>query len=288
VPGAAATPTGPAALLDGRAVTWDQLRAPLVEAAGGQVLSELVLNRRVAQRLAERGLILTDAQLAAERTILIEALSADPDQAQRLLTGLRQRRGWGPVRFAEMLRRNAGLRLLIQEQVTVHPATVDEAYQIEHGPKLELRLIVVSTLADATDVMQRVHAGASFAELAAGRSRDDSKDRGGLLSPLSVADPTYPSALRAAAGNLAVGQVSDPVALDQGYAILKLERKIAADGVRFEDVKSALTVRVRHRVEQMLIRRLARELLDQADLTIFDPQLDAGWVQQKKLLSPQP
>ena len=286
-PGDPASAT-PAALLSGRTLTWGQLHAPLVEAAGGPVLVEIVLDQAVAQRLAEHGLAVTPAQVAAERAILAESLSADPDQAQRLLTGLRGRRGLGPVRFEEMLTRNAGLRLLVQDQVLVSAEAERQAYELEYGPKVLLRLIVVDGLADAADIQRRLAAGESFAELAATRSRDDSRDRGGLLSPLSLADPTYPAAIRGATGNLAALQVSPPVALDHGYGIIKLERKIDATAVRFDDVEGALKVRVRRRVEQMLMRRLGRELMDQVDVTVLDPQLDAGWKQQRKLFTTEP
>src|SRR5687768_12518682 len=67
----------PLAFIDGRPVRLADLRGPLIEAAGGQVLSELLLQQAIEQRLAERGMTLTPEAQAAEETVFTAAL--DPD-----------------------------------------------------------------------------------------------------------------------------------------------------------------------------------------------------------------
>ncbi len=79
-----------------------------------------------------------------------------------------------------------------------------------------------------------------------------------------------------------MGDVSDPVLLESGYAVLKLERKIPAQLVRLVDVKPALQLRVRREVERMLMDRLVRTLVQQADVVVMSPALQVSWTREKK------
>jgi foldase protein PrsA len=285
-PGAGTPLDKPLVFLDQKPLGLADLRGPLLEAAGGQVLAELVLQHMVEHRLGEAALQVTPEQVQAEKGELLRSLSASPDQAQLLLEEFRRSRGWGDERFAQMLWRNAALRLLVQPQVPgqLTDATLHQAFDYEYGPKFEVRLIVVDALQEASAVVRRARAGESFVDLAIHFSTDASKAQGGLLSPLSLEDPTYPVAIRKALAAMPAGAVSDPIALEKGYAVVRLERKIDAQSVKYDDVKENLTQRVRRQVERTLMQRLARELFTQADLTILDPALQKSWDQQKKLL----
>ena len=61
----------------------------------------------------------------------------------------------------------------------------------------------------------------SFSDLAVAHSLDSSKAQGGLIGPINGQDPTYPEAIRAALIAMKPSQVSDPIALDSSYAILR-------------------------------------------------------------------
>ena len=152
-PGPAPIRSGrPLAYVAGEAVTLGDLGPSLLEAAGGTVIAERVLDRLLVQRLESRGLTVTDDDLAAEEVIVRRGLSDDEDTAARLLADLRQGRGLGPTRFAALLRRNAGLRKLVAEQVTVSEPAVRQAYRLQHGPAARVRLIVARSLLDARNL----------------------------------------------------------------------------------------------------------------------------------------
>ncbi len=271
------------AYVNGQSVTVSDLRLYLLEASGGKVLAEHVLDAQLAQELADRNLTVQPQQLKAERQILAQVLDPDPDQAQRLLDELRQQRGLGETRFSQLLRRNASLRLLVQDEVEISPAAIELAYQLEYGPRFEARLIVVDSLALASDLVGRARTGkADFVDLAIAHSTDSSRAQGGLLPPISPADATFPAAVRQTLGKLAVGQVSDAVALDRGFAILKLERKINARPIRFDEVEQQLALGVRRQVEQILMRRKARTIISQAHVVILDPALNQSWIEQNR------
>ncbi len=275
----------PVGYVGGKAIHRGDLWALLVEAKGGEVLSELILDRQIARALSDRGETIEPATVDQEKSLLLATLDADSDQAQRLLGELRQRRGLGEHRFRKLLKRNAGLRLLVQDEVEVSDAAVDQAYQLEHGPRYEARLIVTGSLVNATELVRRARAGESFIDLAIAHSSDASRAQGGLIGSVSLVDPTLPKAVRVALGALEPGQVSDPVALERGFAVLRLERKVEGTGVDPDQVKAKLTEKVRRRVEWVLMQRRARTMLSEADVVVLDPLLHTDWQRRRgKLL----
>lgn len=273
------------AYIAGEPLRSGDLFVPMAEAVGGEILGELVLDEMLGRRLATAEIKLTPAVLEAERITLSQTLSPNEDEATRLLTELRERRGLGEVRFAALLRRNAGLRALVADRVTVSEAAVQQAYRLRYGPSSRVRLILAESLRDARDLRQRaVEDGEPFGELAALESTDASAAQGGLLSPIRAEDASYPAAMRRAVEELAVGEVSPPVAIDDGFALLKLEEKIAGSGVQFDDVKDELEQAVRGRAERVLMQQLARELVSGAELIVLDPTLKNLWDTQREAL----
>ncbi len=194
----------PVAYVRGEAIRREALSEPLMEAAGGEVFAELVLDRLINDELEQAGLTLTEQDLQAERQRVLNTLADDKNEAARLLRELRQRRGLGKVRFEHMLRRNAGLRKLVADQVTVSEAAIQQEFRRRYGEKYRARILVVPSLQKASKLRDRLLAGdASFSDLAAMHSTDASADRGGLLSPISPADPSYPQSIREALQRLA-------------------------------------------------------------------------------------
>ncbi|MCC6579105.1 MAG: peptidyl-prolyl cis-trans isomerase [Phycisphaeraceae bacterium] len=288
VPGAVPGAGKPLALLAGQNIRMDKLQPLLLEAAGGEALIDLVLDHQIQRQLAQRALTVTPEQIQAERDILLGIFSSDADQAQRLLDELRRRRGLGPHRFEQLLRRNAGLRQLVQPQVQVTETATRQAYAMAYGQRKEARVLVVSTVRDAAEYARRAKAGEDFATLAREHSTDASADAGGLMTPISEEDPQYPAAVRSVLAKLEPGQISDPIALDQGFAVLRCERTIPAVAVEYESVKTELELGVRRRIERMLMSQTARAMLDEADLTVLDPTLAESWKQARRLQQQQP
>ncbi len=257
----------------------------MVEAGGGAVLEEMVLDRLLADRLQRQGVTIAPEQIDAERDNVLALLDPDPDQALRLLIEMRQRRGLGDDRFGRLLRRNAGLRALVRDEVEVGDMAIRQAFEAEYGPRDQGRIIVVESLQAASDLAAKARAGESFIDLAIAHSTDASRAQGGLLDPISSADTSYPQAIRNVLGQLQVGAVSDPVALDNGFAVLKLERKIPARAVKLDDVKEAMALRVRRQLESLRMQQLARTMLAQADVVVFDGSLQKQWNLRKPQFS---
>ena len=270
-------PGRPLAYVGGQPVVIQQLQADLVDLAGRQVLREYVLDQALEQQLDSRGWQVGEAEQAAERERLLQTLSDDQDQAVRLLHELRAQRGLGPRRFKQLLWRNAALRRLVADEVTLRPAAVRQAYDLAYGPRQKVRVIVTPTLRRAVDLRTKIENGQSFADLAVTDSTDPSSASGGLLPPMSLVDPGYPKALRQAVGLLSPGKVSPPVSVEGGFAILKLEATIPAEAVPFEQVEPTLARRVRLQAERVLMDQLARDLLGAARVVVLDADLHRVW-----------
>jgi len=270
----------PAALVGEERIDWSDLWSPLVEAAGGLVLEELTLDILLEREARSSGIALTKADVERERAALMSNLTdagRSASSAGTLLMEVRRARGLGPARFESLLRRTALLRALVADEVRVDEAALREAFAIEHGKRHVIRLITTGTLTEASGAAARVRAGESFGAVAAEVSTDQSAARGGIIEPISLADPSYPPAILSAVNAMQEGDVSPPVAIDGGYAVLLLERIVPAEDVSFEEAREDLEARARSRRERVLMDRLASRLLRAADITILDTELGRAW-----------
>ena len=264
-------------MVNGNAVHWSELRPLMAEAAGGIVLEEIILDRMLSKRLTQQNITISDEDLARERRLLIETLDADQDVARRLLEELQARRGFGPKRLKLLLHRNAALRRLVSDEVTVTDKAVERLFEMRHGPKRQARLLTAPDLQSARRAIERIKSGEFFSDVAVELSTDSSASRGGLLEPISRADPSYPQALREALWTLKPGELSSPVLLDNKYAVMQLVRSVPADDTELKDVRSELQRLTRLNQQRIAMDQLARQLLNEASVTVFDESLRSGW-----------
>jgi parvulin-like peptidyl-prolyl isomerase len=237
----------------------------------------------------------SEEDLDAERESLLRSLDRDDeDRAVRLLRGLRERRGLGDKRFDALLERNAQLRKLVDDAraIEITRAELRIAHAAAYGPKAQVRLAMLRTMAEARDLRRAVRAAAEasseasaearFIELAVARSIDPSSSRGGLLPPVSPADTAYPPAFRQALSDLMQGQpqrgdTSAVVALDEGFAVLQWVRGVEPRGVAFASVRDELAEALRRRKQREAMDNLAMAIISEAEVTILDPSLDESW-----------
>ncbi|MEM1355348.1 MAG: hypothetical protein AAGC44_02765 [Planctomycetota bacterium] len=270
--------------INGKPISRDDIYRVMAPQLSGEALAEVALDRLLSQRLAEQGLAIDAGAIESERLKLVQSLSDDENQAAGMLDQMREQRGLDDARFQAMLQRNAALRALIREEVRVADAAVRQAYELAYGPRYRVRLLVTPTAAGATRARQAALGGESFSTLAARLSTDTSRAQGGLLSPISPADTSYPKVIRDSLPSLSTDSPEDklsPVlALDTGFALLYLEQVIAAKDTPYERVEAELRNAVRLQLERVQMQQLARSLLEQANIIVLDPILKPGWERQ--------
>ena len=276
----------PSILIGQEAIGRDSLWPILAEMAGAEAIREVVLDRAIEEELRRRGLSINEDAIEAERQRLISRLAPDANEAQqreierRVLDG----RGLGPNRLGALLRRNAGLRLLVRDQSEPTPEMVELAFHVRYGPRRETRIITTATTADAQHALDEIRSRAdetgllaAFAEVGATMSTDPSAALGGRLGAISVEDPGLPVALRRVLNETPVMQLSRIIAMDSGFAILLVERDVEPEPVSIEDMREALELDVRERQQRLHMDELARRLLIEHAPTVLDPSLRWSW-----------
>ncbi len=267
----------PLAMLDDDPITISSMQSRMLEQSGAETLRELRLEAALRNALREEGIEIGAREIDAEEQRLLERFSEDEDTALMVLQTLRRNEGLGPERYAALLWRNAALRMLVQDEIDPAPETLERLYRLEHGPQHVIRIVVVPTLQDAEELLKRAQQGESFAELATAHSMDPSRDRGGLVDPISLADPAWPQALRAELAELKMGDLTGIVFLEDRYALARVERIVPADGVEFDTVRSELQRTARLSQERLKMAELAGRLGTLPRVRILDPELRRAW-----------
>src|SRR5207245_1937673 len=119
----------------------------LAEASGGMILEEITLERLLERETRLRGFALEAGSADAEKDLLMQSLILSavipPAQGAELLDKVRKSRGLGERRFVSLLRRNAMLRRLVRDDVSVSAEDVRQAYEIRYGVKYRARLMLL-------------------------------------------------------------------------------------------------------------------------------------------------
>ena len=266
-------PPRPIALVGRERVTIAEIEPQLLEAVGGRIVRERVLDARLAREAAREGIEIDADDLQRERNLLTVTLAEDPDRAERLLDELRRNRGLGPIRFEALLRRTALLRRLVAEEVEITDAALEGAHDLAHGPRRVARIVVVEDLRAASDARRSLDAGTPFATVAVERSLDASADRGGLLAPVSRLDPSWPVAFRRAVFDAEIGRVSEPVRIDARTLLILVEAERPGTGVSLDAAREDAEAAARLAIERLLMDRLARRLVPENAIDPIDPSL---------------
>jgi foldase protein PrsA len=174
---------------------------------------------------------------------------------------------------------------LLLEGIATHGIDIGEQqvddYMREHPDEfkntiqLHLQQIISDTQEQADKTYQLATGGADFSQLARERSLDtNTANDGGDLGWVDEHDPFLPDAVMKAARGLKPGEISRPIRLDNGYAVIKLsERK--------EQTKGALQ-ELRESVRKQLalqqappLKDITQRLRQKHNASIVDPALAA-------------
>lgn len=272
------------ALVDEQPVSLATLSPALLEIAGAAALEEVILDRRLRAACERRGIEVTEEDARREAMLMVSAMidtgvASDDDDAVRLLERIRRQRRLGEARFEALLMRNAMLRRLVEDEVRITPASIDQAYRLRFGTRYRCRIITADSARTISEAHDRILDGESFARVAAEMSTDVSAMRGGLIDPVSPADTSYPSAIRSAIEEIEPHTVSDPIVLESGFALVRVDEVIPARDPALSPAQldELLERDARRRQERILMDDLARRLFAEADVVILDPSLRSSW-----------
>jgi foldase protein PrsA len=111
--------------------------------------------------------------------------------------------------------------------------TIPTAYHLSH--------IIVKSSDEAEKALKELSQGSSFSALAMERSIEEfSANEGGDIGYIMDGEERYPSEYLHAAKKLKKGAWSEPIKVEQGYAIVKLEGEMKGKQYSYKDVKQQI------------------------------------------------
>jgi foldase protein PrsA len=138
--------------------------------------------------------------------------------------------------------------------------SIPDAYHVSH--------IIVKSSNEAENAIKELEQGSSFSVLAMERSIEEfSANVGGDIGFLIEGEERYPSEYLQVAKKLKEGAWSDPIQVEQGFAIVKLEEKIKGKTYNYDDVKQQIRREIA--LEQMKTSASATTFWEEAKVEWF-------------------
>ncbi len=244
------------AIVNGKAISRDQLAALCIHFDGKAALETLIQYELIRQEAAKQGVTVAPEEVEA----YIRKAAQDRLDARARAGGAKDFAEWAMKNDikpedaarrvhdeADWLRPFAAPELLAKKMllqtINVTDAEVRAEFDRRYGPKAKVLQIVLRTEADAEDVIKKLSLGADFAEMAREASVDNvSRRKGGEIEPIGPGSP-----LGDAAFKLQPGQFSDPIKTPDGFHVIKLLEITPAVDKNLDEVKGeikeSLTVR---------------------------------------------
>jgi foldase protein PrsA len=137
---------------------------------------------------------------------------------------------------------------------------IPDAYHVSH--------IIVKSSNEAENANKELEQGSSFSVLAMERSIEEfSANVGGDIGFLIEGEERYPSEYLQVAKKLKEGAWSDPIQVEQGFAIVKLEEKIKGKTYNYDEVKQQIRREIA--LEQMKTSASATTFWEEAKVEWF-------------------
>lgn len=273
------------AIVNGQSISRKELLDELIETHGLAVLQQMIGLDLAKQETQRRGLHVAaeDIQAQFDRALAeivpasdAQGVALNAESKQQALQTILQQRCLTMPEFMMAMERNAHLRKLVEADFKVDEPTLREEFARLYGEKVEVRHIQVAAnytraLNEALDLLAR---GVDFADVAQRVSiNQQTAARGGLMEPFTFTNQDIPAGMRDYAFSLSVGQISAPLQTGQYVHILKLERRLPPEDVRFEDVRQEVERQLRARVERKKMNEMITRLFQQAKIRVLEPKL---------------
>ncbi|MFB3171228.1 peptidyl-prolyl cis-trans isomerase [Neobacillus sp. 179-C4.2 HS] len=138
--------------------------------------------------------------------------------------------------------------------------SIPDTYHVSH--------IIVKSSNEAENAIKELEQGSSFSVLAMERSIEEfSANVGGDIGFLIEGEERYPSEYIQVAKKLKEGAWSDPIQVEQGFAIVKLEEKIKGKTYNYDEVKQQIRREIA--LEQMKTSASATTFWEEAKVEWF-------------------
>ncbi|MBY7143036.1 peptidylprolyl isomerase [Virgibacillus sp. NKC19-3] len=257
---------------DAGTITQDEFYQELKDRHGEALLQELV----TVQVLEENYEVDEDA--------VDEEVQATKDQlGDQFDMALQQQGITDEDEYREVVRISMLQQQALTEDVDIPEEEIQEEYD-RRNTEIDAQHILVEDEETASEVKEQLDDGADFEELASEYSIDGSAEDGGDLGYFSVGDMVPP--FEEAAFSMEEGEISDPVATENGFHIIKVNDKREAEESigEYEDMKDSIREDLAlEQIDPAESQQKISELMENANIDVkldefeglFDPPEEA-------------
>lgn len=201
---------------------------------GKEVLSELIDKKVIIQAADKYGVNISNKQLEHEIMMLKSMYHAYNDNTS-------DEKEW-----KEQIKLSILLEELLTKDVVISDKELTDYYnknkaRYQINPAYHISHIVVETEQAAKQVIKELSEASNFSVLAMERSVDEfSANNGGDIGFVGEEDERFSASYMQAVKQLNPGEWSAPVRIEDGYAIILLNEKIAKKNFTFKEVKNQI------------------------------------------------
>jgi parvulin-like peptidyl-prolyl isomerase len=271
------------AIVNGQPIGKRRLVETLMESHGLSVLQQLMALELAKGETVRLKVPVNAADVEREYGRALAKIAPDVDELgkplsdeerQKSLDNMLQQKGVTMSEFRLAMERNAHLRKAVEHGFQITEPTLREEFARLYGEKVEVRHIQIGDVNGLHEALNRLDKGEDFAAVTKLVSQNaESAASGGLLAPFAFNDENIAPVLREAAFSMKPGEVSKPIRVTRWWHILKLERRIPATEVRFEDVHEKVEQALRDRVIPQEMNKLLAALYQKAQIRVLDSNL---------------
>lgn len=246
------------AAVNGHSISRDELAVECRIHYGKEVLESMVNKFLILSECRQMRIIISRREVEEEISQLAQSFSLPVEQWMKLLE---QQRGLKPEQYAnDIIWPSLALRKLAGERLRVTQKELTEAFEMEYGDAVRVRLIVCTTAEKAQKVQAKAAANpAEFGNLAKQFSEDaSSASIKGLVPPIRKYGPC--PEIEEAAFGLADGQVSGVIRSMGQYVILRRDGLIPASHITMAQVSPRLEKIIRDRKMRQVSTEIFQEL----------------------------
>jgi len=232
------------ARVNGNEITTRELISELRKRRGAPMLVSIIDDAIIHQRAKESGVTASDEEMELRWERAIAEAGSESD-----MRAIFEQRGISPEEYREQLRTDLLLDKLVKASMEIPDQEVKDFYR-EHlddyalGERVHARMILLSSETDAQHLRDALdEPGADFAGLATALSIDPgTHDEGGDMGWFERDD--YARAITDVAFNMDEDEISDPIEVPDGWAILKVEGHKEPGHQPLEDVRDEVMARI--------------------------------------------
>ncbi|SDO93990.1 foldase protein PrsA [Paenibacillus sp. yr247] len=257
-----------------REITIQELQTALERHYGTELLGQMLDREVIRLEGNETGTTIGSAEINRE----LKRMQQGYESEQQFYASMQSQLGLSEQEIKEDVTNKLLLEKLATNHIQITDAQVEDYInthpdEFKQENEYNILQIIVSTKDQANKVIAELAKGESFATLARDRSLDDATNNsGGDLGWIEGDDPFVSAPVLEAAKLLKVGEVSKPVSVPQGFAIVKLKnrREKANPDHAFirENVRRELALR-----EAPPLKDYVLQLRTKWKVTIIDPLL---------------